>query len=370
MKAAPKTQVFGAALAYAESIHKSPVLWSSFRTHFKSFFMFRTTDVSATLESHLIASPPDKLYHYTSSEALHAIVTHEEIWCTDASFLNDSSELLHTIEVAKTVIQGKIEAGASTLYSEGVIALLEEIIVEIDVVKQQATYIASFTRLPDDLSQWRAYSPASGGYAIGFPSIQLADMINKIPSGLMTAVFAECIYELVTQKQIISEIIDEIAKQFIGHFGQSIYVSTFNGGPFMMLPFKVEAIDYIQKLAPLFKHSSFKDEKEWRFVGILRSDYWIGRDSALDKNLGFRPSAKGIVPFYRLQIADTENPYLGKRDNASFSVRIGPAPDMANRQKAMTKFLQFYLGKKQEGGVFNSREDFIAELSTIPYKNW
>jgi hypothetical protein len=337
--------------------------------------MFREINVSVSLEAHLKMSPPDKLYHYTSPEALLAIVTHKELWCTDALFLNDSSELLHTIKIAKAIIQEKIEGGSNTQYSEGVIALLKEILVEIDIVTQQATYIASFTRLPDDLSQWRAYCPPSGGYAIGFPVIQLVDMINKSSKGLMNSIFAECIYDLGIQRSILGDIIDEIANQFVAHFGQNMYINVKDGGPFLMLPFKNEAITYIHKIAPLMKDYSFRDEKEWRFVGTVRSDYWVGRDILLDEKLGFRASSKGIVPFFKLKIADEESPYLGKRGNVSFSVRIGPAPDMVNRQNAVSRFLRFHLSNKQEpnkqeSDTINYPKDFKAELSDIPYKNW
>ena len=50
------------------------------------------------------AGPPPALYHYTDAAGLLGIVTHGELWASNAAFLNDTTELLNIQGVLKDVL--------------------------------------------------------------------------------------------------------------------------------------------------------------------------------------------------------------------------------------------------------------------------
>ena len=44
-------------------------------------------------------TPPNILWHYTSTQAAADIITNDELWVTDQRFLNDTSEFSHGLEI-------------------------------------------------------------------------------------------------------------------------------------------------------------------------------------------------------------------------------------------------------------------------------
>lgn len=52
---------------------------------------------------------PDYLWHYTSIAGVKGILTEHSLWFSDATFLNDSSELSYAVDVAEKVIKQKVE---------------------------------------------------------------------------------------------------------------------------------------------------------------------------------------------------------------------------------------------------------------------
>jgi hypothetical protein len=291
---------------------------------------------SQTLAQHATIAAPPRLYHYTSPEALIGIVSNKEIWATNTLFLNDSSEAIHAIKLISSVINERIERNAFAPY---VRPFMEELSYQIGATASRS-YVASFTELQDSLSQWRAYCPASGGYAVGLPSIQIYDMSDS--QGFM---LVKVIYEHDTQVKIINEVIDAVGSAYERRREKGDTPERFQN-------FVTASRDYFAQLALMMKHYSFQEEQEWRLMAYNINE--IGNSS-----ISFRGSHKGVIPFFKFKLANSRYPNMVERDGVNLVVFCGPAPDRYERQTAVQFLLAHHLGY---GAAHGS--------SDIPYKTW
>lgn len=102
------------------------------------------------------------VWHYTTAPILPKFFEKEAVmYATHISFLNDRTEC--------SIASDTFRLYLSQQYSLGVIDSLEEVKEAASkwMRTPHAPFVACFSTLCDDLSQWRAYS-VGGGYAIGF----------------------------------------------------------------------------------------------------------------------------------------------------------------------------------------------------------
>jgi hypothetical protein len=106
------------------------------------------------------------LYHYTDGRGLKGILESGRVWFTDYRHLNDPSELTHGVDMAHDVAR-LLSAGA-----DGRVRLFLEHFADLfrhdNFHGTLEFFIASFSRVRDDLGQWRAYADNGRGFAIGF----------------------------------------------------------------------------------------------------------------------------------------------------------------------------------------------------------
>ena len=106
------------------------------------------------------------LYHYTDGRGLKGIIESGQIWFTDYRHLNDPSELVHGIDMAHDVAR-MLATGA-----DGRVQMFLEMFIDLfkhaNFERTLEFFIASFSRVRDDLGQWRAYADNGRGFAIGF----------------------------------------------------------------------------------------------------------------------------------------------------------------------------------------------------------
>ena len=140
-----------------------------------------------------------ELWHYTTGAGLHGILTSQQLWATDISYLNDAEEftgffdrkLLHILEAG--VREGIVEAkktqeglnhikdlGGESVILKNISVHLLEAIRETTLKLQ--VYVTSFCSPSRDstedglLSQWRGYG-LDGGYAIVFDTKKLVELL-------------------------------------------------------------------------------------------------------------------------------------------------------------------------------------------------
>ena len=118
------------------------------------------------LELELLSRPvPDYLYRYTSIGCLHGIIEGRSIWASMIHYLNDAAELKTAISICREILTKELRQ-TSDFAMKDVVGVWNAVLD--DLLEETHICVVSFTEQPDLLSQWRAYCPPDGGYAIGF----------------------------------------------------------------------------------------------------------------------------------------------------------------------------------------------------------
>src|SRR4030067_486611 len=111
------------------------------------------------------------IYHYTSAEGLKGIVENNEIWLTNAAFVNDTTEC--------KALQEEKDLFNDDFSNKYVKDNWKDFIRSPD--KETDIYMASFSSGKESLGQWRAY----GNFRIGFKA---KDLVKK-PFNLYKCVY-------------------------------------------------------------------------------------------------------------------------------------------------------------------------------------
>jgi hypothetical protein len=210
-------------------------------------------------------SPPSVIYHYTNQEGLLGIVLNSEIWASKFKYLNDTSELIHSLEQFASMLD---EIPVDNHNGP----TIKDLIDRSKNTRSLNMCVCSFTENGDLLSQWRAYGGTSSGYAIGFDSKALKTSAEKHDFFL-----AKCIYDPVQQSDII--------KKFAIHALAEVQNERIT---------TEAAMQEFCKIACLMKNSHFKEEQEWRLI--------CGPQSCMLKEFRFRSGKTNIVPYFSIPI--------------------------------------------------------------------
>ena len=133
----------------------------------------------------------ETLYHYTDARGLEGIIKSGEIWFTDYRHLNDPSELVHGIAMARDV--ARIIANGADSQVRLLMETFKEMFKQTNFNATLEFYIASFSRARDDLNQWRAYADNGRGFAIGF-SPRMFAITNELPTDKLPEYVAPVLY--------------------------------------------------------------------------------------------------------------------------------------------------------------------------------
>lgn len=282
------------------------------------------TGADYPLIQRILATPAAaRLYHYTSPAGLIGIVTTHTLWATHIGFLNDTAELNNALRGLRAEIEARLRHRLSVPEPE-----LELLQAMLGMVGQGSgfLYVAALTKRRDDLSQWRAYCPAAGGYAFGIPDGHLRAMASSQGYYL-----APCVYDHETQQAIINELVDQ---------NLDIYRRRTAAGDDakrvrreIIKTFGWESTRYLAML----KHRAFKDEEEWRLVSPLVN---VG-----DPRISYRPGRTTMIPYVKFSFFEQQSMSTPPTDpNSQFQVVIGPTVDSSASQFAVQSITRQHFG--------------------------
>jgi hypothetical protein len=285
----------------------------------------------SVIEELLSAQPPDELFHYTSPEGLLGIITSGELWASKAIFMNDTAEFRLALELARDEIQNRS-------LSE---ALEQEFLADVDSIEKVNVFICSFSAEDDLLSQWRGYCPPGAGYALGFTPKYLEETAKR--SGLFY--LGKCTYEHVEHVAVIRELVGAALarKSAAGGAEELGSPSDDQRHPLWDRSFQ----DALAFAAPLLKHTTFSEEKEWRLIS-KPVDY----DHPA---LSHRPGKTHLLPYFRVPLSSdpSEQPISLRR------LVIGPTPHPELADDAIFSLF----------GAYGLRDCKVAR-SEIPFRAW
>jgi hypothetical protein len=180
------------------------------------------------------------------------ILESEELWLRDYAYLNDSSEVKHGIEMAKS----ELASLSSTLEASEHAMLTRALDVTPD--RQRRICLACFSQDGDSLSQWRAYGSKSVAVAIGIEPFEVLSAIGH-PMGMR---LAPVVYEPLSKLALVRGLLHDWAELYRLDRAQcepeqlDVYEQLPQGTFF--------------ELFSMLKHESFRDEREFRFIYLAR----------------------------------------------------------------------------------------------------
>jgi len=259
---------------------------------------------------------PSTLFHYTTPMGLLGISHSKKIWATDLRFLNDKKEFQHSLDITHSILEDFYKVDDNLKKLKGLnYDFIEYLRINLGRKWNPEVYVASFSEEGDLLSQWRGYCP-KGGFSIGFHFNLLSQIAENHDSFLLP-----CVYDFKIQKQILEELLVSHSKKY----AEAIKDNDQNNSDELAHSISNEFIISLFALAPMLKHESFKEEKEWR---IVSSNLRVMPD------IQFRASDSNIIPYIEISLCQSEEEIEFTR------IFIGPASIDQYSKEAVLQLLR------------------------------
>ena len=262
--------------------------------------------------------PTRDLCHYTSQDGLIGILKNKSMFATDASYLNDSQEVVYAVNLARKYFKNRPSPGGT----RPVLEMLNVLDQTESLVGKLPTYVASFSEHSDLLSQWRGYCSKGSGFALCVSP----DRMTKIATARRWELF-KCVYEEGRQVEVLKKM-EETA---ISHFESNKSVP-------LQVVFGLTLLGFSTAL----KHPKFAEEAEWRAVQR------VGGTPSI------RPGASTLTPYLNFPLT------IDEKDSVALSrLVVGPTPHALLAVRAARSLLQQY--------SVTCPEPISSE---IPFRNW
>lgn len=273
---------------------------------------------------------PGVLYHYTDPKGYLGILERGSLWATAIRFLNDTREY----DVGLQRIQAELAARGG---KDPVLAGLLEGALDVAPWNAPTVGVASFSEVRDDLSQWRAYSGGSGGFAVGFDGHRLMREINRDFGVLVPVVYGDAEHS-TAHDEAVSAICDDVISG----------AQSLADDPVERQAFRRRCNMSVQVVCSLLKDSAFRAEREWRAI--------IMGPAGIRSTLRVRQGRSTLVPYYDVSIRDES---LAVDRLPLHEVVVGPTP---HPQQAL-------LAASTALGI-NDEQRTRVMLSDVPFRDW
>jgi hypothetical protein len=261
-------------------------------------------------------TPPPVLYHYTVIEPALSIIQTNELWATNAVFMNDESEIRYAADILRRVSEDVVNDPEFISVDQGNLsrAMLPVHRVLANLHSYIEVYVSCFSSEQDQLSQWRAYGQ-SGGLSIGFDASQLKRIMADHP-GILALV--QISYNETEHSQRIYSLVKAWILMYLESLERDVRTKPHVDAMFFAQSFAWHAIS--------MKNSAFGEEKEWRLVWVRPRLPHTLPDEPFEIN--FRVANDMAVPHIRFLPRDAEGTVVRL---PIVSVRVGPHkyPDLA-----------------------------------------
>ena len=281
----------------------------------------------ALLRRYQRTAPPSLIYHYTSTAALISIVSNNELWLSEATYLNDR----HEIQLGHRLACDSVKAQIAAESSPEVRTMLETTLSYFNSRSNPHVYVACFSFEGDDLTQWRAYGGTDAPVAIELEHSPL--MFGYTSEGLLDRVMYNPDDQRWVFDQLLSTYIDAYRKDL------SDPIPVKRRGPPLTIAEESEIVAgslyyALWHYIVTCKDSTFATEREVRFI-YTAHDYSQGSASQSwcpeHPTPRFRECAGRVIPY--LSSTNLEFSNMNRLQESVKlpirSVRIGPTAEPA-----------------------------------------
>jgi hypothetical protein len=207
-------------------------------------------------------------------------------------------------------------------------------------------FVFSLSEEPSLLSQWRSYTPHGKGVSIGFSPKAISSIIGNSNFRI-----AKCLYEKSEKEEALGGLVANMLETFRQEQPTSDASQAHPSQCYH--PFLERFRGDVLQILSIIKHSSFKEEREWRLISPYYSSYKapeINYSSHMVPEIKFREGASMIVPYIELPFGES-NPKFDE-------IILGPSP----HQNLSMQALHMYL----------SNQELCKHIKncSIPYREW
>ena len=270
-------------------------------------------------------SPPQRLYHYTSARGLLGIVHSGELWATNVVHLNDASELAD----ARGLLSELLEQTETWKLSENVRFFLRTIPGYLEDMSLDY-FVICFCPNGDLLSQWRAYGARGAGYSIGFNATALSDAAQ-----LAGFAFRKVEYEPNIKRELLWKRVEILRQNLEAISDKLMPESDADWRTFGQFVARLAA-QFAPTLA-FMKHSTFKEEQEWRLIRMQKGLAAASRDPD-SLPLRFRVADGNLTPYVGMRLI----PESGVLVDSIAEVRYGPVSNPKLTERSLLDLLRSY----------------------------
>ena len=286
----------------------------------------------ASVKEILFRQPPEILYHYTGQEGLLGIVRAKEIWASHTQYLNDQQEFRYAIEIVRDELSQMVQRADTQ--TRPFVDEMNQAMREHRRMESINVCVCSFSEEGDGLSQWRAYGEGVAKFSIGFSGDLLRQVSRQLDFWLVP-----CLYGEQEQRELVRGLLRDVLQENMTRVTQRNVK-----GDSRKPPRGGNLIEYLFRYAPILKHKTFLEEREWR---IVTRPLACTRD-----RFDYRSGRSMLIPYYRI-------PLTGK--NIEFGIKrivVGPAPYGAQAVEAVNSL------------VLKHDLDVQVTGSVVPFRNW
>jgi hypothetical protein len=257
-------------------------------------------------------SLPDFLYHYTDAGGIDGILNSKTIWFSNFEFLNDSQEFIYARDfmmerlryIERTSIDERERSLAGHLHA-------------LNHGRARVFFVFSLCLEGNQLSQWRAYTPRTGGYAIGFRGEWLNTLAMECGATLVPVRYGN---------EVLMELFEVLFAACLESWDDSAEGNNLTAIDGMFLT-------AMSEVAVFCKHEVFREEAEWRMI--------VPGKALGTQVVATRPRGPYMLPYVSVSFAgliDKERTIVPPRD--LFSIKIGPGMDQSRAQRGLFYMLR------------------------------
>jgi hypothetical protein len=277
---------------------------------------------------------PDLLYHYTTQNGLLGIVERKEIWASHTQYLNDVREFRHAISVVEEELF-TMKRGPDHYDNRDTIDEMEQGLKGIESIN---VCVCSFSADGDVLSQWRAYGGGASGFSIGFTGAFLRAVSDGLSFWLVPV-----LYDEDQQRALVRTLLEDVLAENVNRRAES----KTDGNEVSLLgqPPGGNLVAYLNRYAPILKHKSFSEEKEWRIISRPLP--------CSHERFGYRAGASMLIPYFRIPLSSEQQAIRIEE------VVIRPTPHPQQSVRSVTGLL-----------TRHDLREVTVRNSDAPYRNW
>jgi hypothetical protein len=248
------------------------------------------------------------LYHYTSIRGVEGIINNKAVWASILHFMNDSAEWGYALDLARTEVRRHSNERPDPRWP----IIISQLADGLDRFRHLNLCIFSLSEISNQLSQWRAYCPPDGGYAIRFNIEHLKEQLDAQGFKLL-----KCEYDPPLQCELV--------RSFVCSALSTIRVIPQEGSLDALISQAQEKlIELLIVIAPRLKHPDFREEREWRAMKLVKSD---------DLSMSYRIQGSIAIPHCVISLDKVRGEFPIE------DIMVGPNPHQALAVNGLTRIV-------------------------------